>query len=247
LILSSALLLLAPSPLATAPPSFDDALATVDSLRARGQFETALNHLDSLAQTHEERSSLCWRRALLLADLGKQTDGTDKKLRLFKRSLDASQNALEADSTDAWAHLTAALAEARLTLYVGTSERIRRSRAVKHHADRAIALDSTMAPAYHIRGRWHRDIADLGLLERTLVKTFYGGLPDASFEQSLRNFQRAIELESKPYNHLEIAKTYLAMDQPDRARRHLRKCLNTSGSPFDTEYHREARSLLQQL
>jgi hypothetical protein len=37
------------------------------------------------------------------------------------------------------------------------------------------------------------------------------------------------------------------MDRPDAARPQLRECLDTSGSPFDAEYKREARALLADL
>ena len=229
------------------PPSLRKALSTVDSLRVRGHFQPALVRLDSLAQAHPDTAAVHWRRALLLADRGKQADESNRKISLFKLSLQASRTALALDSTSAWAHLTTALAQGRLTLHVGTSERIRRSRSVKQHADRALALDSTLAAAYHLRGRWHRQVADLNFLKRALVKGLYGGLPDASFEQSISNFRRAIDLESKPYNHLELAKTYLAVDRPKAAHAQLQKCLATSGSPFDAEYKSEARTLLQKI
>lgn len=247
-VLFAALLcvLLGGSAPATAPP-LDEVLAEVDRLRSQGQFQAALSDLDSLARTHPDTVVVQWRQALLLADRGKRADQTDRKIALYKRSLQAARTALTLDSTNAWAHLTTALAHGRLSLHVGTSERIRRSRSVKQHADRALQIDSTLAPAYHLRGRWHRQVADLNLLERALVKGLYGGLPDASFRQSVWNFKQAIALESKPYNHLELGKTYLAMDQPAAARSQLRKCLATSGSPFDAEYKKEARSLLRKI
>ena len=246
-VAATVLLLLLMGSAPAGAPSLRAALSAVDSLRTQGHFPAALSRLDSLARAHPDTGAVHWRRALLLADLGKRAERKSRKVSLFERSLEASGRARALDSTSAWAHLTTALAHGRLTLLVGTSERIERSRHVKHHADRALALDSTLAPAYHLRGRWHRQVADLNFLERALVKGLYGGLPDASFERSVWNFQRAIRLESKPYNHLELAKTYLAMDRPDAARPQLQKCLDTSGSPFDAEYQKEARSLLAEL
>jgi hypothetical protein len=239
------LLLMGSAPAGT--PSLREALSTVDSLRSHGHFPVALGRLDSLAQVHADTAAVHWRRALLLADLGKRADDTDRKRSFFLRSLRASRQARALDSTSAWAHLTTALAQGRLTLHVGTAERVRRSREVKLHADRALALDSSLAAAYHLRGRWHRQVADLNLLERALVKGLYGGLPTASFERSVWNFKQAIARESKPYNHLELAKTYLAMDRPGAAVSQLRTSLRTSGSPFDAEYKEEARVLLSDL
>lgn len=229
------------------PKPLASSLATIDSLRTHRQFRPALRRLDSLAEAHPHRVAVHWRRALLCSDFGKQAEDDDTALTYHRRALDAAHTALATDSTNAWAHLVTALAQGRITLYVGRSERVRRSRSVKRHADRAIALDSTFAPAYHLRGRWHRQVADLNFFERALVKTFYGGLPDASYKQSVQNFERAIALESKPYNHLELGKTYLRMDRTESAREELQKALETSGSPHDAEYKREARSLLSEM
>ncbi len=223
------------------------ALETVDSLRTQQQFQPALNRLDSLAQAHPHQVAVHWRRALLTSDLGKRATDDETALQFHRQALDAAETALATDSSSAWAHVVTALAQGRITLYVGRSERVKRSRAVKRHADRALAMDSTLAAAYHLRGRWHRQVADLNFLERTLVKTFYGGLPDASYEHSVRDFQRAIALESKPYNHLELGKTYRRMDREAAAREQFQKALETSGSPHDAEYKREARSLLRGL
>lgn len=228
-------------------PSLDQALATVDSLRTHRQFETALTRLDSLNRTYPNRAPVQWRRALLLTDLGKVAEDEERAVALYRDAERRAQTALHCDSTNAMAHLSAALAAGRLTLHVGRSERVKQSRAVKHHADRALALDSTLAAAYHLRGRWHREVADLNFVTRTLVKGLYGGLPDASFEQAIRDFKRAIALESKPYNHLELAKTYLELNREDDARAQLRVALDTAGSPFDREHKQEAGVLLSRL
>ena len=233
-----------PSPSTT---TLETALTTVDSLRTHHRFRAALQQLDSLAQAYPNRVAVHWRRALLSSDVGKKADEDDTALRHHRQALEAAETALATDSTSAWAHLVAGLAQGRISLYADRSERIERSRSVKRHANHALELDSTLAPAYHLLGRWHRKVADLNFIERTLVKTFYGGLPDASYEQSVVHFQRAISLESKPYNHLELGKTYLRMDRDEAAKEQFQKALEMTGSPHDAEYKREARSLLTDL
>lgn len=223
------------------------ALAQVDTLRAEGRFRPALKRLQPHYRRAPRDVGVLWRRALLLSDLGRRLDDEDSTITLHRRALRVADTARDVDSTNAWAHLVTALAAGRLTLHVGRAERVRHSRAVKRHADRALALDSTLAPAYHLRGRWHREVADLSFLVRALVRTFYGGLPDASLEQAVRDFQRAIQLESKPYNHLELGKTYLEMGRDAAARTQLQRALDTSGSPFEAEHWREARSLLAEM
>lgn len=232
------------SPSADFPATF----AAVDSLRSHGEFEAALDRLNQLPPSDEYQVEVLWRQALMLSDWGRRDRDSapaDTTRARHKRALALANSALARDSTSAWAHLAKALSAGRLTLHTNGSTRIKYSRAVKHHTDRAIDLDSTLAPAYHLRGRWCREVADLNFFKRAIVKTIYGGLPDASLAQAVRDLERATALESASYNHLQLAKTYLEMDRDSAARRELRRALHTSGSPFDAEHKEEARALLQ--
>lgn len=225
-----------------------DSLEAVDQLREQREFREALSRLNTLRNSDPENIDVLWRLAFTWADLGKAAEDLQQRKNYYQKSLSHAQDALSVDSTSAWAHLAAAMAEGRVALNVGTRERIERSRAVKHHADRAIELDSALAGAYHVRGRWHREVASLGFLQRTLLRTVYGGLPDASYEQAVRDFQRAIELEDRTFHHLELGKTYIQMGRSEAARRELKTSLELSGSdPFDPEYKQEARTLLEDL
>jgi FimV-like protein len=231
--------------------SNEDAWAPLVRLRTQRRFREALAELNNAAREVEQGSPLAaevfWRQALVWTDLGKTADNRRKTVAFYKQAVARADAALAADSTNAWAHLMKALAEGRLCLHVGSDERIERSRAVRMHAERALALDSTLATAYHIRGCWYRSVADLNLLERTVVRAVYGGLPEATFEQSVRDLKRALSMESRSYHHVELAKTYVAMGEEEKARTHLQAALESSGSPLDPEYKEEARSLLQDL
>jgi len=235
----------------TAPAAgLDSDLASIDSLRTHGRFRDALTHLNRLAPDSTDHVAVLWRRALMWSDLGRahrRTAPTDSTVARHQRALALGRTALSIDSTHAWAHLVTALAAGRLTLHVKRGTRIEYSRLVKRHADRAIALDSTLAPAYHLRGRWHREVADINVFKKALAKAIYGGLPSASFDRSIHDFKRAIALESKPYNHLELAKTYLEVGRDSSARAHLNRVFQASDSPFKDDHTREARALLDRL
>lgn len=242
--------LVAPPALAQsdAPSDLRAALATVDSLRQAGDFQAALDRLQSLRETHPQTVPVLWRIVYTWADLGRASDKKSQRTQYYKNALEVAKAGLAADSSSARAHLAMAVAQGRAALNAGTQERIRRSRAVKRHAGRAIALDSTLASAYHVRGRWHREVEDLGFFKRAIVRTVYGGLPESSLEQAVRDFKRAIELNDKVFHHLELAKTYLQMDRPEAARRELQTALEMPGTdPFAPEHKKEARRLLKKL
>jgi len=229
-------------------PALDDALATVDSLRRAGAFQSAQECLQALRQQHPGRVAVLWRLVYTYADLGQSTEDEDVRAQYYKNALNVAEAGLAADSTRARAHLALAVAQGRAALDAGTRERIQRSRAVKRHADRALAIDSTLDGAYHTRGRWHREVEDLGFFQRAIVKTVYGGLPESSIDQAVRDFQRALELQDRIFHHLELGKTYLQMDRPDAARRELESVLDMPAEePFDPRYKKEARRLLDDL
>jgi tetratricopeptide (TPR) repeat protein len=241
------------APAATAQPAggpsvLPDALGTVDSLRRAGAFPEARARLRALREDHSGEVAVLWRLVYTLADLGQATEQPDARTRYYSRALQAAKAALAADSTSGHAHLAMAVAEGRAALDAGTRERIERSRAVKRHADRAIALDSTLDGAYHVRGRWHREVEDIGFFKRAIVRTVYGGLPESSIEQAVRDFEQAIALHDEVFHRLELGKTYLQMDRPAAARRALRAALEMpSEGPFDPAYKAEARERLDDL
>lgn len=241
------------SPVAAQSPdssenTLQQALGTVDSLRQAGAFRAALGTLQDLRRQHPQNVEVLWRLTYTWTDLGQASDNQNTRASFYQNALDVAKAGLKADSTSARAHLAMAVAEGRAALNAGTRERIQRSRAVKEHADQAIGLDSTLAGAYHVRGRWHREVEDLGFFQRTIVRTVYGGLPESSLKQAERDFKRAIALDDEVFRHLELAKTYLQMDRPQDARRELQTALNLPNEdPFDPEYKKEARTLLRDL
>lgn len=235
-------------PLPQDNPALADALTAVDSLRDAGAFRDAFARLSSLKNDHPGNANVLYRLALTRVDMGEQLDSESQRTGYYKDALTDAKAAVEADSVNAYAHLSRAVAEGRVALTAGTKEKIRRSRAVKHHTDRAIELDADLAAAYHVRARWNREVADLGFFERTIVKTVYGGLPEASFEQAVSDFQTAIELEDKIVHRLELARTYEKMDQEAKARQELQLVLDMPPTdPDDPRHKEEARELMEDI
>lgn len=231
-----------------APADLKQALVEVDSLRNAGAFRDAFSRLSTLNNEHPQSAEVLYRLALTRVDMGEMADADQARESMYSAALERAQAAVDADTLHAYAHLSKAIAEGRVALTAGTKEKIQRSRAVKHHADRAIELDPDLASAYHVRARWNREVADLGFFSRTIVRTVYGGLPDASFEQSVRDFQTAIEKEDTIVHHIELARTYLKMDREEDAKKELQTVLSMENEdPDDPQHKKEARELLDDL
>lgn len=226
--------------------SLQDASATVDSLRTAREFRTALACLDELNREHPHSAEVLWRTSILWSDLGKEADGDARVLTFYRQALVVAEEAISADPENGWAHVAKAVASGRVAKMTSSNQKsVRMSREVKEHVDQAIVLDSTLGAAYHIRARWHREVADLNFVQRMVVKAVYGGLPDASFEQAIADFQKAIDLEHRTYHHLELGKTYAKMGRKGPAREALKAALDAPwADPFDPEYKRDARKHL---
>lgn len=229
-------------------PSF----RVVDSLRTAGQFQAALARLAELPQSQARSVDVLWRRSLFWSDYGLSrfySDDDQAARSAYRKSRRWAEKALAADSNSAWAHLARTAAAGRAALLPdGNRAKIRRSRAVKRHADRVLELDSTMAPAYHVRGVWHGKVADLGVILRAAVRVVYGGLPEASLEKAVADLTRAIELEPRAASHLELGKVYQKMGRTEAARTHLQAALEgDSTDPFADVVKRKARTRLRTL
>lgn len=237
-------LLIVPAPAAAQPSAV---LARVDSLRLDGAFEQARDTLQALQNRHPDRAPVLWRLARTYVDLGEEAED-DRQEELYQQAFTAARAAVEADSANAEAHLAVAIAAGRMALISGTRTKVELSRTVKEHVDRAIEIDPTNATAHHVRGKWHHEVASLGFFARTVVKVVYGGLPDASYDRAVRDFQTAVDLDEHVGTHLELGRTYLQMDRDEDARQHLERALELPNvDPDDPRYKREARELLRDL
>ncbi len=223
-------------------------LQTVDALRTAGRYMEAVSELETMLETQPGNPEVLWRLARTRVDLGETIDSKDEQKALYSRAMADADAAVAAGPNNAHAHLVRAIAAGRVALISDTKKKIELSRQVKESADRAIALDSKLGLAYHVRGRWNFGIADLGFLERTVVKVVYGGLPSASFEQARDDFKQAIRLDNSVVNHLELGKTYLELGEKDLAKAEFQTVRSMPiGDPDDAGHKKEAAELLARL
>jgi len=147
-----------------------------------------------------------------------QPDAEGKK-HYAQMALGYAQRAVDLKPDDAVNILSLAVCHGKLALYSDTTAKIRYSRLVKEEAERALVLDPNYAWAHHLLGRWQYEVANLGTTSKLFVRLLYGGLPAASFDEGIRQLQRATELEPGELNHwLELGFAYAAAGQSAAAR-----------------------------
>ncbi len=143
--------------------------------------------------------------------------------------------------------LALAICYGKLTAFADTRTKITYSRFVKQYADEALALDPRYALAHLVLGRWNYEVSSLGFGTRWLVRLVYGGLPDASTAEAVRQLRIAVALApNRPAHHVELGLALLADGQRDAARATLTHALTLPKTEkYDAEAFARARAALK--
>jgi len=263
---------------ASAPPRFRDKMsmlfrltilflaACVPGLRvnaadAKGVFQDALAaearwDTPTALQLFKQADTLRPNDAMILQKISKQysdatSDTTDpaEKQRLSTESLAYAHRAVALEPKNAVNVLSVAICYGKLATFADTRTKLEYSRHVKEFAEQALALDPNYDYAHHVLGRWNYEVATLGFGTRFLVKLIYGGLPDASTAEAVRQLRRAVEISpTLPAHRVELGLALLADGQRDAARETLEAALAMAErEKYDDESFARARAALAKL
>lgn len=95
---------------------------------------------------------------------------------------------------------------------------------IRSNAEKALKLNPNHGRAWHVIGKWHYEVSNLGMMEKAGVRLIYGGLPAASLKESIQAYEKAKALEPNfALNYLELAKAYKRNDDKTKAIECLRK------------------------
>jgi tetratricopeptide (TPR) repeat protein len=193
------------------------AIRKSDSLFAMLRYKDALAVLEAENRQRPSDPRVLWRLASQLINAGDVADD-DAKDAYYVKSVAYAEKAVALDPRCADAHAYLAAALGSHAMFVGGKEKVQLSNRIQAELDRALALDPKNQVAHTIYGTWHRSVTDVSWIERKLANIFLGGLPDGSFEESIRHFRAAITVAPSVLRHrYELGQTYIAMDRPDLA------------------------------
>jgi tetratricopeptide (TPR) repeat protein len=135
------------------------------------------------------------------------------------RGLEYAQRSFALESTNAIFTLSLAICYGHLATVSEVRTKVAYSRLIKEKAERALQLDPHYAWAHHVLGRWHYEVASLGMTARLFARLLYGGIPPASPEEGVDHLRRATELEPGELNHwIDLGFAYAATGRKVEAR-----------------------------
>ena len=215
---------------------------------------TALQHYQAALDLDSSNYEANWRGAMTLLTLGEQLPGRSKNPErdsLYAQAERYAQRAVNSNPAGADGHFALAASVGRVSLSMGSKDRIRRAAIIRREALRTLALNPKHDGAYHILGRWNAEIMRISGLSRFFAKSFLGAgvFKQASWDKAIYNMEKAVQLDSgRIYHHLELAEIYADRKRVTEAEAQLDLVESLPAREvMDSAYKREAATLRRRL
>ncbi len=208
------LILLLPASLVLAQtPEADLKKALV--LKDQKRWEESLAIFQQLLKSDSTRVPYLTNTAYLLCKAGNRETVDEKRQSYFRKAEYLSRKAIALQATDAEAHYNYALALGRINENASSKQKIANAKVIRNECDLALKYDPKLAGAWHILGRWHRTVAGFNFVEKAMINTLFGGVPEGgSYESAIDCFSKAVQLEPEVMLHkIELAQTYADRNQ----------------------------------
>ena len=172
-----------------------------------------------------------------------------EKLRIGGVALEYGKRAAKLGPNDSDAQISSAITYGRMLPFQGNKEQVAATPLIKAAADRALALNPRNDVAWHVLGRWHQVLADVGMLKHLLGGLIYGNLPTTTNEAAVQCFERAIAINPRrPRHFIELGRTFAQMGNSAEARKFIEKGLTMPDmEKDDAEVKQRGREELAKL
>jgi tetratricopeptide (TPR) repeat protein len=242
-------LLLPMTPAALHSEPADELIAKGDSYYVRLQAADALKYYLPAEKLAPNNVRLLVRISREYRHLMSDATEPGQKFSLGSTAVDYAKRAATLEPDDPEAQLAVAISFGKMEPLQGNREKFEASRIIKNAADKVIKLDPSSDLGWHVLGRWHMAIADVPAFERALAQFAYGKLPESTYAEAAKCFEKAIELNPNRLMHyIELGRVYAHMGRNAEARIFITKGLAMRDTEKDDpETKREGRELLAKI
>jgi tetratricopeptide (TPR) repeat protein len=229
--------------------------STEDILKQANTFDVQLRASEAL-QLYQQAEKQDPKNADILVRIARQyrhlmadADSKNEKLRLGNLALEYGRRAASLAPKNSDAQLSTAISQGKMLSLLSSRDQLEASRQIKAAADKAIRLNPNNDLAWHIEGRWNRVLADINPIKRAIAAMIYDKVNDASNEDAVVCFQKAIRINpNRCMHYIELGRAYSQMGKTDEARLYLKKGLAMpSLEKDDPECKAMGREVLAQL
>jgi hypothetical protein len=250
--LSLILILLLSNSIIVLSSSFDELISKGDSLYVQSDMQNALNYYEQAYSIDSSDYYLLFKLTRVCNDLGEyyyelHDEESSEKVVFEGVGFAERFSSLYPDSAKVYTNL--AWSYGNQALFEGGKEKIKLAHKIKDNATKAISMDSTDYLPYLILGIYNRQIGALGWFERLFANTFFGDVPEGSFEESEKLMLKALELQpGLVIATFHLSLTYKEMGEEEKEIKTLKKVIEMPDLNFrDTYAKRKSKERLQEL
>lgn len=180
---------------------------------------------------------------------GRRQPSKAAKEKLFSEARSFAESALRKDPSSVKANVVLANALNELALVSGAKDKINLLHNAKDFIDKALLIDSGYAHAWHISGRWNMELTSLGFAEKTAARLLFGGMPDASLDKAIADFEKCRQLSpSFILNYYDLAKAYHLAGKDLKAIATLQQAIRLRPVlQDDLDIQQKCREMIEQL
>lgn len=220
-----------------------------DAFDRKFQARLALQHYLPAEKLEPRNVPLLLRIARQYRHLMTDAPTNSEKLRLGGIALVYGKRAAALAPNDSEAQLSPAITYGKMLPLQGSKEQVDAAQRIKAGADRAIRLDPRNDVAWHVLGRWHQALANIGSAKRALGGIIYGKLPTTTNEAAVACFDKAISINPNRLRHyIELGRTYAQMGKTTEAQRFIKKGISMPNLEHDDpELKQRGREALARL
>lgn len=184
-----------------------------------GNENAALQIYLSVLKDEPSHYKALWNTSLLYTRKGRRQSTYEAQSQFYRIAREFAQLSIDKHPEKPRSHYVYGVASLGLADDMpNSSERIQLIWNVKEHGEKALQMDPGYAPAWHLMGVWHSNIANIGRGQRLGARILYGSLPDGSNEKAEQYLKKAVELDpSVILFKLDLAQHYHENNQGEKA------------------------------
>lgn len=221
----------------------EELIADGDSLYLLNDYDGSISAFRQACEADSSNFESFWKLGRSL-NLKGEIAIRDSQLTIFEEASEIEKYALLLNEDNADAHFQLARALGKIALFKGIFKSASLAKQVRKECQRALAIDSLHDGAWHILGRWHREVGKKPKILRLPM-----GLGAANKKDAFAFMEKALEINPGNINHhLEMGHTYRKFKKYDLAKSEYEKCLEiTPNGPLDNKYQEEAKKNLAEM
>jgi len=186
-------------------------------MKNESKYEESLVFFQLLMKADSSHIEYLTNASYLYSKLGNRQKTELKRQEYFRKAEYLAKKSIAINPNIAEGHYTYALAIARQNEYATTKVKISNAKLIRTECDLALKINPKHTGTLHILGRWHRSIAGFNFVEKGMINTFFGGVPEGgSYKDAIDCFSKAVLLEPTAMIHqFELAQTYYERGEGD--------------------------------